>query len=63
MAQAHLTKNITEHTDRQKKVRDVRAQRQSADSFKAKKFADLTSAEKDELLKTLGVAFGLIQPD
>ncbi len=63
MAQAHLTKDIKEHTDRQEKVRGIRAQRKTANAFKSKKFADLTDDEKDELLKTIGVSLGLIQPD
>ena len=62
-----LTKDIKEHSDKKKAEKRLRKQerqsKQIRKTTKKKKFADLTPAEKDDLLKALALRLDLIKPD
>lgn len=51
----------TQEPKSRKKKRMARAQRQASKEFRDKKFDDLTSDEKDELLKALAISLGIVK--
>lgn len=53
-------KNVQTPRDR-KTRRMVRTRRETTKDFKGKKFDDLTSVEKDDLLKALAIITGVVK--
>jgi len=57
-----LTTDIPSHVTRAEKVgRREREEKQAREALEGKVFADLTPAEKDDLLKRLAIRAGLVE--